>query len=506
MLAVKAFRTSAILLLALSLIVIVPTLMAQDRADASTATEVSLTVASDNSVPSPAEATHASAANPEEETHTAVQPPPPPPAPRSGPLSSIGAKLNEKGITPVINVLQFVLTNPSLGQKTGSHGALTLITLGSDLDLQKLAGFNGSSIHFQQLIVPQTNNLSYGNIDVGDELGGQPPPYIPKEFHLTQFTWEQKALHNRLDFELGKSNAGNYFAVPVCNQAFTCQSVMVQDSGGSGMSPAPYANWLGRVAYNVTPRTALQFAEWRETAAFPFTNGWELNKKTTDSNVYAANFLYRTNPFNDKYPRSYELMFYHNTAVQAPPGTAFSPYGPPIPTFTTKPHDGTSGMYVGARQMVYRPDGGNGGPFPTRALSVFANAIQTFDQANTTGVGTQANAGIILDAPFKSRPHDSLSLKLQYLHVTKDEQSFMKAANLAAGGSGYSVGPNEIGIGPDANIILPGPVVLCPYAVRTFNSNTFMNPWFAGKPQDGWAAGVVMVVLLDKASGLAPAH
>jgi porin len=480
--------------------------MAQDRADASTATEVSLTVASDNAVPSPAEATHASAANPEEETHTAVQPPPPPPAPRSGPLSSIGAKLNEKGITPVINVLQFVLTNPSLGQKTGSHGALTLITLGSDLDLQKLAGFNGSSIHFQQLIVPQTNNLSYGNIDVGDELGGQPPPYIPKEFHLTQFTWEQKALHNRLDFELGKSNAGNYFAVPVCNQAFTCQSVMVQDSGGSGMSPAPYANWLGRVAYNVTPRTALQFAEWRETAAFPFTNGWELNKKTTDSNVYAANFLYRTNPFNDKYPRSYELMFYHNTAVQAPPGTAFSPYGPPIPTFTTKPHDGTSGMYVGARQMVYRPDGGNGGPFPTRALSVFANAIQTFDQANTTGVGTQANAGIILDAPFKSRPHDSLSLKLQYLHVTKDEQSFMKAANLAAGGSGYSVGPNEIGIGPDANIILPGPVVLCPYAVRTFNSNTFMNPWFAGKPQDGWAAGVVMVVLLDKASGLAPAH
>jgi porin len=280
----------------------------------------------------------------------------------------------------------------------------------------------------------------------------------------------------------------------------------VQDSGGSGMSPAPYGNWLGRVAFNFTPKATLQFGEWRETAAFPFTNGWELNKKATDSNVYAVNFLYRTNPFNDKYPKTYEVMFYHNTAVQAPPGTAFSPYGPPIPTFTTKAHDGTSGMYVGARQMVYRPDGGKGGPFPTRALSVFANDITSFDQANTTGVATQANAGIILDAPFKSRPHDSLSLKMQFLHVTNDEQNFMKAANLAAGGSGYTVGPTEFGIGPDANIILPGPIVLCPYAVRSFNANTFMNPWFAGKPQNGWAAGIVMVFLLDKASGLAPAH
>jgi porin len=499
MLTVKSLRTSSILFLVLSLM-IVPALMAQDGANSSAAAGVNTTVASDTAAP--AVDTPAAPI-----AHSAVQtPPPPPPAPRSGPLSSVGAKLNEKGITPVVNALQFVLTNPSLGQKTGSHGALTLVTVGGDFDLQKLVGFQGSTIHFQQLIVPQTNNLAYGNIDAGDELGGQPPPYIPKEFHLTEFTWEQKAFHNKLNFEFGKSNAGNYFALPVCNQGFTCQSVLVQDSGGSGMSPAPYGNWLGRVAFNFTPKATLQFGEWRETAAFPFTNGWELNKKATDSNVYAVNFLYRTNPFNDKYPKTYEVMFYHNTAVQAPPGTAFSPYGPPIPTFTTKAHDGTSGMYVGARQMVYRPDGGKGGPFPTRALSVFANDITSFDQANTTGVATQANAGIILDAPFKSRPHDSLSLKMQFLHVTNDEQNFMKAANLAAGGSGYTVGPTEFGIGPDANIILPGPIVLCPYAVRSFNANTFMNPWFAGKPQNGWAAGIVMVFLLDKASGLAPAH
>jgi len=266
MLTVKSLRTSSILFLVLSLM-IVPALMAQDGANSSAAAGVNTTVASDTAAP--AVDTPAAPI-----AHSAVQtPPPPPPAPRSGPLSSVGAKLNEKGITPVVNALQFVLTNPSLGQKTGSHGALTLVTVGGDFDLQKLVGFQGSTIHFQQLIVPQTNNLAYGNIDAGDELGGQPPPYIPKEFHLTEFTWEQKAFHNKLNFEFGKSNAGNYFALPVRNQGFTCQSVLVQASGGSGLSPAPYGNWLGRVAFNFTPKATLQFCQWRETAAFPFTNG-----------------------------------------------------------------------------------------------------------------------------------------------------------------------------------------------------------------------------------------
>lgn len=504
MFVVKPSRTSTLLSLVLSLS-IAPALLSQDKPSPSPAT-TDRTVAVNTAGPATPAGLPNAPTPATKNAATVPAPPPPPPSlvPPDGPLKDWGTILNQKGIIPTMNVLQFFLTNPSLGQQTGNHEALTLITVGGEFDLNRLLGFQGAQIHFSQLFVPITRNLAYGNIDVGDELGGQPPPYIPQLEHLTQFTWEQKLFRNHLDFELGKSNAGNNFALTVCNQAFTCQSVLVQDSGGMGLNPAPYGNWLGRVAYNFTPKATLQVGEWRSTAAFPFTNGWELNKKATDSNVYGANFVYKTNSFIDKYPKSYELMFYHNTATQAPPGTAFSPYGPPA--FSGASHHGTNGMFIGAKQMVYRPDGGKGGPFPVRALSVFANDITSFDSANTTGVGTQANLGIIMDAPFKSRPHDSVSLKLQLLHLTQDEQNFLKAANLGAGGSGYTVGPNETGIGPDANIILPKNVILCPYAVRSFGANSFMNPWYAGKPQNGWAAGIVMVFLLDKTSGLAPAH
>lgn len=504
MYAVKPFRTSVFFTLVLSLL-IAPALLAQNKSNTSTATTDTI-VAENNAGPVNL-AELPDAPTPAASTQNATPKPLPPPqmlVPPDGPFKDLGTKLNEKGITPTAVVLQFFLMNPSLGQQTMNWGGLTLITVGGEFDLNRLLGFQGAQIHFAQLYVPITRNLSYGNLDVGDELGGQPPPYIPYLEHLVQFTWEQKLFKNHLDFELGKGNAGTYFAQTVCNQAFTCQSILVQDSGGSGMNPAPYANWIGRVAYNFNPKAALQVGEWRSTAAFPFTNGWELNKKATDSNVYGLNFIYKTNPFIDKYPKYYEAMFYHNTATQAPPGTAFSPYGPPA--FSGAAHHGTSGAYFGGRQMFYRPDGGNGGPFPVRALSVFANDIASFDSANTTGVANQANIGIIMDAPFKSRPHDSLSLKLQLLHLTQDEQNFLKAANLGAGGTGYTVGPNETGIGPDANIILPHNVVLCPYAVRAFGANSFMNPWYARKPQNGWAAGIVMVFVLDKMAGLSPAH
>jgi porin len=61
-----------------------------------------------------------------------------------------------------------------------------------------------------------------------------------------------------------------------------------------------------------------------------------------------------------------------------------------------------------------------------------------------------------------------------------------------------------VSIGPDANFIFNN-VIVSPFMLRTFNANTLMNPKFAGKPQDGWAAGVTLVVLVDKMFGLSRA-
>ena len=419
-------------------------------------------------------------------SHVGNAVPEPAESPRQGILSGLGTTLNNWGFTPVFNLVQMYLTNPSVGQQTGNHEALTFISVGGDFDLQKIAGFNGATIHFQQLFVPFTTNLGWGS-QVGDVLAGQPGPYVPKVSHLTVFTWEQKAFNDKLDVEVGKSNPGLYFAAPVCNQGFGCQSAILQDN--AGMNPPIYSNWGGRVRYNLTPALSVQAGVWRSNPAFPFTNGWEWTNSVPDSNTWLANIVYRTTYQTDPYPKSYELMFYHNTATQTDP-------------LTSATHKGTSGMYVGGRQVVYRPDGGQSSVSDPTALSVFGSLTTSFDAHASTGLAMTGITGLILEAPFRSRPHDSYSLSFNWATLTSNEQQHLQQQNLAAGGTGYTVGRTELGLKLDANIAVTRSIILSPYVMRTWHTNTWGNPTYSATPKNGYVAGILASIFFDKMLGL----
>ncbi|MBU9598395.1 carbohydrate porin [Burkholderia multivorans] len=410
----------------------------------------------------------------------------PPESPRKGPLSSIGQKMNDWGFTPVFNLVQMYLANPGVGQQTGKHEALTFVSVGGDFDLQKIAGLTGATIHFQQLFVPFTSNLGWGT-QAGDVLAGQPGPYVPKVSHLALFTWEQKAFDNKLDLEVGKSNPGLYFGAPVCNQGFGCQSAILQRD--AGMNPPIYVNWGGRVRYNLTPEWSMQAGVWRSNPAFPFTNGWEWTDSVPDSNTWLANVAYRTTYQSDPYPKSFELMFYYNTAAQTDPLTAGR-------------HKGTSGLYFGGRQVVYRPDGGKAGEASPTALSVFGTATASLDSHSSTGIAMTGSAGLILEAPFRSRPHDSYSLSLNWATLTPHEQAYLREQNLVAGGTGYTVGRTQYGLKLDANVSLTRSVILSPYVMRTWNTSTWGNPVYAGTPKNGFVVGVLVSIFFDKMLGL----
>ncbi|MFT4267877.1 MAG: carbohydrate porin [Xenophilus sp.] len=405
---------------------------------------------------------------------------------RQGPLSSLGQKMNDWGFTPVLNLTQMYLSNPSVGQETDQHEALTFISVGGDFDLQKIAGWRGSTIHFQQLFVPFTDNLSWGT-QVGDLLAGQPGPYVPQVSHLTTLTWEQKLLNDRLDFEVGKGNAGMSFAAPVCNQGFACQSAILQNN--AGMNPPIYANWGGRVRYDLTPAWSVQAGVWRSDPAFPFTNGWEWRDRASDSNTWLVNTTYRTTYATDPYPKSYELMLYHSTRTQTDP-------------YTQESHDGTSGMYVGGRQVVYRPDGGKAGESSPTALSAFATSTLSFDPGASTGLKMTGSTGLILEAPLRSRPRDSYSVSFNWGRLTSHEVAYLNEENLAAGGTGYTAGRTEYGLKLDANFQVTRSITLSPYVMRTWKTSTWGTPAYAGTPRNGYVAGVLATVAFDSMLGL----
>ncbi|WP_244112793.1 carbohydrate porin [Burkholderia gladioli] len=402
-----------------------------------------------------------------------------------------GQALQRVGITPSLSLTQFYLDNPSTGLQTGNHEALTFIAVGADVDLQKMVGFPGATIHFQQLFAPFVVNTLYGG-QVGDSIVGQPSPYAPQKAHLTLFTWEQKFLEGRGTVEFGKSNAGNYFGVSVCELPFGCFSPILQDAGQ--INPIIYANWGARAAYKLTNDITAQVGVWKSDSNYPNSNGWSWSAQGPQSNTYLANVTYRTDPQQDRYAKKYELLFFYNTASHE----GFKSPGP----ITPGPYKGTSGIYFGGKHVVWHPDGditGTPGPF---SLSVFGNFTSSFDQHNAAGLESTGTLGLTAKGLLKSRPYDTVSARVSYTRNTASEQKFLEQTNIALGGTGYNVGRNEYAIQLDANIIVTPSVIVSPYIVRTFNANSWLMPFTTAKPSNGIAYGILTTFLFDKMLGL----
>jgi porin len=112
------------------------------------------------------------------------------------------------------------------------------------------------------------------------------------------------------------------------------------------------------------------------------------------------------------------------------------------------------------------------------------------------------STGVIVEAPPRNRPHDSISLSFNWATLTPHEQSYLAQENLAAGGTGYTVGCTRYGVKLDANIALTRSVIASPHVMRTWNTNTWGNPSYAGTPKNGVVAGVLATVFFDKMLGL----
>ncbi|MFT4190632.1 MAG: carbohydrate porin [Comamonas sp.] len=426
------------------------------------------------------------------------------PAGDTRPLAGAGRWLNDHGITPHLGLTYMAYGNPSTGLYTGKSEALALFSAGADFDLSKIAGIPGGTLHFEQLYVPYTHNLSYGQ-QVGGVLAGDIGPYIPGVSHLTLFTYEQKLLDNRLSLEAGKSNAGNYFALPLCNVPVTCVNSLLQKT--AGFNPPPYANWSARASYDFTPALRAQVGAWRSDASFPFTNGWERRGVGTLSTSYLGNVVYRTDASMDRYPRTYEALLFYNNGTQTNPYYTTAGTSQLVDTVSAaRTSEGAGGFYLGAKQTFWRADGGSSdNPSPT-TLAAWASLTHTFNPDATAGIATMGRTGLILSAPWRSRPFDSYGLSLGWSQLTRAKQRLLIDSQEEAGGSTYGISRNEYSLTLDANFVLDRGVILSPYAMRVWNASSYANASTGSLPRDGWAVGLLLHVQLEDWLGLSGSH
>ncbi|MDR6355534.1 carbohydrate-selective porin OprB [Pseudomonas psychrotolerans] len=118
-------------------------------------------------------------------------------------------------------------------------------------------------------------------------------------------------------------------------------------------------------------------------------------------------------------------------------------------------------------------------------------------------MANQADLGLILSAPFRSRPFDSYSIKASWAQLTDHQQRFLEDAHaVSSGGGDYRPGRDEYALSLDANFVLTDSIVLSPYVTRTFHGSSYLNPVSGENPRDGYAFGVLLHVQFDQLLGL----
>lgn len=419
------------------------------------------------------------------------------------PLSETGAWLQEHGVTPHLMVSQLWLGNPSAGTKTDQQQAYTMFFAGADFDLGSMGLIPGGNIHFMQLWVPFTHNLSYGD-SAGGLLAGDPPPYIPKVAHLLRFGYEQKLFDDRLSIEVGKSNPGQFVGFTNCNIQSSCVNTVLNKTAVFG--PAPYAGWGAHATYHFTPALESNIGAWRTYSAFPFTNGWEKwdDDYDTGATLLVANVARRVSWQQEPYPFNWEVLAFHNNRTYDDVYYTVNGTSKVYDSSSAvRTHKGVSGFYLTAKKALWRADGGaDPHDDAPSAVSLHGSVTQTLRSDVYTGVSTLADAGLIWSGPWRSRPHDSYGLTFRWGRLTTNERRYLQDSFDAAGGTGWSVPGNEYQVSIDASFMVTPEINLTMTGSRVWNNTNWQSASVNVKPENGYTFWLQANVMLDKLLGL----
>ncbi|QXX76745.1 carbohydrate porin [Methylovirgula sp. HY1] len=441
-------------------------------------------------------AAHAQEAVSGDQALATTKAPPPVAAPSAfnGPLATFAGPLAAQGITFHAVALNFSEVNPSLGLAPG-HAANSLYVIeGVDADLGKLMGLAGTSLHFENMFFPATENLNIAP-QIGDSQVGYQPPYTPRIARLSRATIEQKAFDNRLDVEVGATHPGYYYALFNCSSINTCFQDMLYLN--AGYTSYGFAVPGGNVSYAISPSIYV------ETGAFavqPGANshiGYDFPNETYDGALAMAEIGRRATFSMEPFPWKISLTAFVNTANHLDYTAATASNG------AASTVSGTSGMVLQGEKVVWRQDGGSDvGNKTPMALKLYGSFGWAFD--STIPVQGDTWVGATLMSPFAGRPSDTYGLKFNWQRMNANYTSYLTAANFVSGGPGF-LSPyrrDSYIFEANAHLQLPYGMAFEPVVQYEINPNSYFNPLTPARARDGVYIGGTYVIPLGTLLGL----
>lgn len=318
-------------------------------------------------------------------------------------------RYSEAGVNFRGDYVSETFANVRGGRARGSTYAQQL-RLGADFDMDRIAGWSGATLHF-------TINDRRGGGVSADYIGNRLPvqevyggPYT----RLSEFSYEQNLLQNRLNLRLGFFAMGNdlggmIIGCQLVNAAFCAHPLSL--SGNSGWYNYPNARWGAAVRYKLAPELLLRTGAFQnnprlgdEHNAFkPFASG-------TVATMLPLEIEYAPGsaPHSSALQGHYKLGAYYDSARvarQGETGTVGQRYG----------------VYLLADQTVWR-DGANG-----RGLALFGQF--TANPRAASQITRWYVAGLVKTGTFAGRDADTLALGVAHAQINPRLRAQAAASN-----------------------------------------------------------------------------
>lgn len=263
---------------------------------------------------------------------------------------------------------------------------------GADMDMDKLAGLTGGTLHVTFNIRSGRNATTdyVGNrIDVQEIFGdGQ-------DFRLAELSYEQMLFHGVLNVKAGWVVMGDDFGRTgiLCdfeNDAFCAHPVSLPSN--SGWSDYPLGHWGARIRVNLPNNFYAETGLFDENPSDTLhDNGFKLSLQGTTGALIPIEFGKTVALGPSALPGHYKIGGYFDSATATDPSN---------PDMTFK---GRWGGYILMDQMVWRFEQGT-----DRGLIVVLDG--TLSDRRTAPLPAYLVAALIAQGPFAARRHDFISI------------------------------------------------------------------------------------------------
>jgi porin len=416
--------------------------------------------------------------------------------PRVGLFPTLGKDFLDRGFDFHGVAFDNVRDNQSAGVRTHEIENVLAIAPALDVDLGKAAGIIGGNIHLSTTFLTLRANEPNYVIDGGGALVSNQqgvPALSGHWFYLSELTYEQRLLNDRLSVELGQTSVYRYFFLPNSLDPLTHYSTTVLQVGD--FPTIPFPTWGGRATYKLSPTWYTQVGAFEDNFIRATNYPLAFGTRTSSGAQILGEVGYRSEFSNAAYPANLELGVEYDTRSGYSNGK-----GGPVSAsrFTTAAnYPGGGVFYFQGLQTIWRGAPNPAGP-PAN-INVYGSLDFSVDKPQP--IDTDAIVGMNFTGLIPGRPFDAVGIQAHYQRLSAVEAQFETNAHNRFAGPGPRQKRDGAQFEIIGNIVATPAIAIRPLAEYFANPDNLSDVRGRRRPQSGFEIGLFTVVSLGRLLG-----